>query len=115
MRRLVNSENSATGEPQVREKAPGLTLNLAAPGTGLVELPRRFHQVVAHKKELLAAAVCRRMHRQLGGGHRENQPPVPRVDIRKLEDIAKERPILLRVATVDNMMDSIYHGAPPGA
>ena len=49
------------------------------------------------------------MNRQFGGGQREDQPPVARIDCRHFKHVAKEGEVCFHVAAVDQEMHAKEH------
>ena len=52
-----------------------------------------------------------RMHRDLGGRQREDQPPVPRIDGLVLQHVAKKRAVSVGVLAVNDDVSAVNH--PP--
>src|SRR5690242_10016391 len=100
MTRLINPQFLTTRERNLGHAAPRLLLNVANRQPFLSQLDDGGLDVVAHQVQLVVLVALRRVNGKLGRGRGKDQPAMPGVDRRKVENIAKEPTsvvILLRV------------------
>src|SRR5262249_31146847 len=66
-------------------------------------------KVVTHQIDVVRLGVVRRVNAELGGRQGEDEPSVTGVDVRQLEDVAKEGPDGVRLGGVDERVNSGDH------
>src|SRR5450631_4425411 len=104
---LVNADFSAPGKGQASKLPPTLFTHLRDLHVLRFEISQGRRKVVAHEEKLVLVVLRGIMERGLKWRHGENQPAVTSINAGKMEHIAKEGPVGLRVLGVDNNMRSV--------
>ncbi len=93
---LVDGELCAVRQPDRRQQAPALVGDVAGHLDAVApQLGQRGVNVVAHQVQLMVAGPVGRVHGQLGGWQREDEPAGAGVHRRQVQHIGEERPYLL--------------------
>jgi len=66
--------------------------------------------IVAHEIELVQVVLIGRVYGHLSRRQAEDEPPAAHIDVRELEDIAKECAIAFRILAVDDRVRTDDHG-----
>ena len=110
MFRLVDADFPAARQRQTGDGSPPLF----AYGGAYDVLYRHFGDesvdVIAHEIELVHVVLFGRVHRDLGGRKREDEPAVAGVGEGELEDVAEERAVRIGVFAVENDVGGADHG-----
>src|SRR5262249_14564649 len=109
MARLIDTQLSAAGKSDLREQAPTQVLNRAGCNALLFQLLDEGLDIVAHEIKLMNVVLLRGMYCNLCWRQSEDQPAASNIDVRKMQHIAQECAVRLRIRAVNDRVSTRDH------
>jgi len=105
--RLVQADLAAARQGEMGESPPARFGDICEGNSSVAQVAHRGVEVVAHQVQLVGCGVLAWVHRHLGWGKFEYEPPVAGVDMRISQDVTEEPTVSLGILAVDDEMRSI--------
>src|SRR5262245_48671070 len=107
---LVHPDLPATGKCDVNKPSPRLLVDCGARYLLLLHRRHKCNDIVADQIELVLPVRFSGMERNLRGWQTKDQPATANINVRKLQDIAEERAIGIRIGGIDDGVCADDHG-----